>query len=113
MVRLEVLGGAIGDPLFGFRVYPLGPLVEVMEKITWARRYDFDPEAAVRLVWRGVPTLNVPACCRYLSREEGGVSHFHYWRDNLRMVWLHTRLITECLLLRWWSILFRRASRIA
>lgn len=108
LVNFEVFGNAIGDPLFGFRVYPLGPLSGVLASTRWARRYDFDPEAAVRLVWRGVPTVNIPAACRYLSKEDGGVSHFHYWRDNLGMIWLHTRLITELLLFRWIGMVIRR-----
>ncbi len=110
LVRFEVFGGAIEDPLFGFRVYPLKPLVAVLNGTRWARRYDFDPEVAVRLVWRGVPTVNLPASCRYLSREEGGVSHFHYWRDNLRMIWLHTRLIAELVLFRWVGLIKRQPA---
>ena len=62
---------------------------------------DFDPEIAVRMVWAGVPTFNLPAPWRYLSRDSGGVSHFHYLRDNVKMVWLHTRLITQLILWRW------------
>lgn len=101
LVRFECLGGGIDDPLFGFRVYPLAPLVAVMRRARFARRYDFDPELAVRLFWAGVPAINLPAACKYLSRNEGGVSHFHYLRDNLRMVWLHTRLIAALLLWKW------------
>ncbi|MDF9833635.1 glycosyltransferase involved in cell wall biosynthesis [Ereboglobus sp. PH5-5] len=101
LVHFECLGGGIDDPLFGFRVYPLAPLVDVMRRTWFARRYDFDPELAVRLFWAGVPPVNLPAACKYLSRTEGGVSHFHYLRDNLRMIWLHTRLITELLLHKW------------
>lgn len=110
LVHFETFGKAIADPLFGFRVYPLAPLVKVLSATRWARRYDFDPEVAVRLVWSGVPTVNIPATCRYLSREEGGISHFHYWRDNLRMIWLHTRLITQLLLFRWVELVFRRKT---
>ena len=110
LVHLETLGSAIRDPLFGFRVYPLQPLIEVMTRTRRARRYDFDPEVAVRMVWDGVPTLNLPAPCRYLPRSAGGISHFHYVRDNVRMVWLHTRLIFEFLLWRWWSA-WRHARR--
>lgn len=102
MVWLELLGPKVRDPLFGFRVYPLAPLVQAMQQTRWARRYDFDPEVAVRMVWAGTPTLNLPAPCRYIPREQGGISHFHYLRDNVRMVALHTRLIVELLLVRWW-----------
>jgi glycosyltransferase involved in cell wall biosynthesis len=109
LVHFECLGGGIDDPLFGFRVYPLAPLVEVMRRTRFARRYDFDPELAVRLFWAGVPAINIPAACKYLSRAEGGVSHFRYLRDNLRMIWLHTRLITALLLCKWLAA--RRAQK--
>jgi glycosyltransferase involved in cell wall biosynthesis len=108
LARFEVFGAGIDDPLFGFRVYPLAALVRVLRSTRFARRYDFDPEVAVRLFWAGTPTLNRPAPCRYLSPAEGGVSHFHYVRDNVRMVWLHTRLLTELLLWRWPAVLRHR-----
>ena len=111
LVRFELMGDAVEDPLFGFRVYPLAPLVSVMESTPFARRYDFDPEVAVRLVWSGVPTRNLEAPCRYLSAGEGGVSHFRYVRDNIRMVWLHTRLIAEFVLWRWIALRRRRSHR--
>jgi len=112
LVRLETLGTGIADPLFGFRVYPLAPLLAVLGPRRGGRRYDFDTEAAVRLVWAGVPPLNVPAPVRYFSRAEGGVSHFHYLRDNLTLIWLHTRLITELLLLRWPAALRHRRAPV-
>jgi len=91
--NLETLWCGIQDSLFGFRVYPLRPLLEVMQAQRWMRRFDFDPEAAVRLAWRGVPPLNLPAPVRYLRAEEGGVSHFRYWRDNALLSWMHLRLM--------------------
>jgi len=91
--NLETLWTGIGDSLFGFRVYPVAPLLAVMRGQRWMRRFDFDPEAAVRLCWRGVPPLNLPAPVRYLRPEEGGVSHFRYWRDNALLTWMHTRLV--------------------
>jgi hypothetical protein len=110
LVRLECLGGGIDDPLFGFRVYPLAPLAAAMHRTRFARRYDFDPEIAVRLLWAGVRPVNLPAPCKYLAPAEGGVSHFHYLRDNLRMAWLHARLITMLLLLKWPAA--RRAKKL-
>ncbi len=108
LVRLELLGPGIADPLFGFRVYPLAPLLAVLGSRRGGRRYDFDTEAAVRLGWAGVPPENLAAPVRYFSRAEGGVSHFHYLRDNATLVWLHTRLLAELLLWRWPAALRHR-----
>lgn len=90
--NLETLWSGLGDSLFGFRVYPITDLRIEMERSRWMRRFDFDPEAAVRLCWRGVRPLNKPAAVRYFRTEEGGVSHFNYLRDNLLLTWMHTRL---------------------
>ena len=90
--NLETLWSGIADTLFGFRVYPIAPLLAVMQRTRWMRRFDFDAEAVVRLSWRGVPAHNLPAPCRYFSPADGGVSHFNYWRDNLLLTWMYTRL---------------------
>lgn len=90
--NLETLWAGIGDSLFGFRVYPVDVLRQVMRHQPWMRHFDFDPEAVVRLCWRGVRPVNLPAPVRYYRAEEGGVSHFRYLRDNLLLSWMHTRL---------------------
>ena len=95
---LETLWTGIGDSLFGFRVYPLAELRAIMERTRWMRRFDFDPEAAVRLCWRGVRPINRPAPVRYFRPEEGGVSHFNYLRDNALLTGMHTRLMLGFLL---------------
>jgi glycosyltransferase involved in cell wall biosynthesis len=89
---VETLWAGIHDTLFGFRVYPIAPLVAVMETSRWMRRFDFDAEAAVRLSWRGVQAVNLAAPVRYFSAEEGGVSHFNYWRDNVLLTSMYLRL---------------------
>ena len=91
--NLETLWAGIGDSLFGFRVYPIEPLRQVMHGQRWMRRFDFDPEAVVRMCWRGVKPVNLPATVRYFRPEEGGVSHFNYLRDNVLLTWMHTRLV--------------------
>ena len=93
--ELETLGAGIGDSLYGFRVYPIAPLREIMERQPWMRRFDFDAEAAVRLCWRGVRPINLAAPVKYFRPEEGGVSHFRYLRDNVLLTWMHVRLILE------------------
>ena len=96
--NLETLWMGIGDSLFGFRVYPIEPLKKIMLRHRWMRRFDFDPEAVVRLCWAGVRPINVPTVVRYFTAEEGGVSHFNYLRDNLLLTGMHTRLFLGFLL---------------
>ncbi|MBA3773636.1 MAG: glycosyltransferase family 2 protein [Ramlibacter sp.] len=109
---LETLWAGIGDSLYGFRVYPIEPLRSVMRGQRWMRRFDFDPEAVVRLCWRGVRPVNLPAPVKYFEADQGGVSHFNYLRDNLLLTWMHTRLFAGFLvrlpLLLWRAL---RSSR--
>jgi hypothetical protein len=90
--NVETLWAGVHDSLCGFRVYPAVPLERVMRHQPWMRRFDFDVEAAVRLCWRGVRPVNLPAAVRYFRADEGGVSHFNYWRDNALLTWMHARL---------------------
>lgn len=95
MVWLQTLSFQIGDPLFGFRVYPLTAVATLLERTMLGNRMDFDPEIAVRLCWQGVPVVNVKATVCY---PDGNVSHFQMVRDNFRLSWLHTRLFAGMLL---------------
>ncbi len=108
-VSLETMGRHIGDSLFGFRVYPVEPLYQIMSVRSSMRRFDFDPEAAVRLVWQGVPTINIHAPVRYFTKKEGGVSHFRYARDNLLLAKMHLRLLAGLL---WRLPRFLRGNRV-
>jgi glycosyltransferase involved in cell wall biosynthesis len=96
--NVETLWMGIHDSLFGFRVYPIAPLVRIMRSQPWMRRFDFDGEAVVRLCWHGVRPINLPAKVEYFRADEGGVSHFNYWRDNALLTWMHARLFGEFLL---------------
>lgn len=74
----------IGDSLYGFRVYPVAPLAAIMRRQPWSA-------ASISIPKR-------PCGCagpvRYFGRHEGGVSHFHYGRDNALLAWMHLRLFT-------------------
>lgn len=111
--NLETLWAGIGDSLYGFRVYPVTPLLRVMNSGRWMRRFDFDPEVAVRLAWAGVTPVNLPAPVRYFTAAEDGVSHFNYLRDNILLTWMYARLLVGFLLrlplLVWWRIRGRPA----
>jgi glycosyltransferase involved in cell wall biosynthesis len=108
--NFETLWVGIGDSLFGFRVYPVRPLLEIMEAQPWMRRYDFDSEAVVRLCWRGHPPINKAVPVKYFRPEEGGVSHFRYFRDNVSLFFMHVRLLLESLV-RMPFLLGRRLGR--
>ncbi|MCP5267941.1 MAG: glycosyltransferase family 2 protein [Zoogloeaceae bacterium] len=107
--NLETLWMGIGDSLYGFRVYPIVPLCRMMRGQKWMRRFDFDPEAVVRLCWLGVRPRNIDAPVRYFRADEGGVSHFNYLRDNTLLTWMHTRLFIG-FVLRLPLLLWRRFS---
>jgi glycosyltransferase involved in cell wall biosynthesis len=89
--RLEAGRDVIGDPLCGFRVYPLETAIRASAA---GDRMDFDPEIAVRIAWTGAPVVRIETSVRYLDASEGGVSHFLVWRDNWLIARMHARLMT-------------------
>lgn len=89
-VWVETLSFQIGDSMCGFRLYPLGVTCELIDREPIPTRMDFDIEIIVRLAWSGVPVRNLKTCVTY---PEDGVSHFDMLRDNLRISWMHTRLV--------------------
>ncbi len=104
---VETMSRAIGDPLCGYRVYPIDAAIR---SATHGNGMDFDVEIAVRIVWQGAPIVHVPTHVRYFSRESGGVSHFRPFRDTWLISKMHTRLFFEAV---WRAIKPRRygASR--
>jgi glycosyltransferase involved in cell wall biosynthesis len=89
MVWVATLSRVVRDPLCGYRVTPLGPANRLLDRVELGDWMDFEPEIAVRLVWMGVPVVNVPTRVRYFP---GGVSHFDVIWDDVRLAWLYTRL---------------------
>jgi len=94
-VWFETGSFAIRDALCGYRLYPLKETVEVCRRYSLGTRMEFDPEIAVRLVWSGVKVENIKTRVRYYA---DGLSHFRTFRDNVRITWLHTRLVTLAIL---------------
>lgn len=89
-VALETGTNKIKDSLCGFRVYPLTQFEQVFDRYHIGKRMDFDTDVLVKSVWAGVPIRFIETKVVYL---ENSVSHFHYLEDNLRLIWLHTRLM--------------------
>src|SRR5690625_7489555 len=52
-VWVETLSLEIKDSMCGFRVYPLGDTLALIDRVNIGRRMDFDTEVAVGLCWRG------------------------------------------------------------
>lgn len=89
-VWAETLSLAIHDSMCGYRLYPLAAACAEIARKPLPARMPFDTEIAVRLVWRGVPVVNLRTRVTY---PEGGLSHFRLLRDNLRISAMHTRLL--------------------
>lgn len=93
-VFVETLSLRITDSMCGFRVYPLGPCLDLLAVEKVGARMDFDTDIMVRLFWRGVAPIMVPVRVTY---PPGNTSNFDVWRDNLRISWMHTRLVLTML----------------
>jgi glycosyltransferase involved in cell wall biosynthesis len=89
---VETLGRKVGDPLCGFRVYPVAAALRVK---TRGNAMDFDPEIAVRLKWAGVAIVHVPTPVIYRAADAGGVSHYRGFADTMLIAGAHFRLCTE------------------
>jgi predicted LPLAT superfamily acyltransferase/uncharacterized protein (DUF2062 family) len=84
----------VADSQSGFRVYPLF-YVQAQKFI--CSRYDFEVEVLTRLIWRGVDIKNVKISVRYFPHGER-VSHFHKWKDNMRMTVINTIMTVGAML---------------
>jgi len=88
---LETRSTKIADAMCGFRVYPVEQCADAIMK-TRDLRMGFDVEIIVRLVWLGVPVVNVPTRVKY---PQNGRSHYHAFRDNTRLSLTHARLFLQ------------------
>lgn len=88
-VWLETLSFDLQDTMCGYRIYPLAPVIELLNKVELGRRMDFDIEVLVRLYWRGYEIEFIETRVIY---PDDGLSHFDALWDNVRLSWMHTRL---------------------
>jgi glycosyltransferase involved in cell wall biosynthesis len=105
-VWINTLSLDIPDSMCGFRVYPLGPVLELLDDAKLGSRMDFDVEVLVRLHWRGLRMRWVPTRVSY---PLDGVSHFRMVWDNVLMVRLQLKLFLG-MLVRLPLLLWRKVS---
>ena len=91
--RLET-GVKCADTQSGYRAYPVAGLTALRFH---CRRYNFEIEALVKLLWSGYALRELEIPVRYPPRGER-ISHFDPWKDNLRLTLLHSCLVTRQLL---------------
>lgn len=90
-VWVETLSLRLRDTMCGFRVYPLAPVEALLATGSRiGRRMDFDTEIMVRLFWRGTPVAELPVRVTY---PPDNTSNFDVLWDNVRISWMHTRLV--------------------
>ena len=88
-VWIETLSMQLTDSMCGFRSYPIGPTIKVIERDHVGKRMDFDTEIMVRMYWDGCDVRFVETKVVY---PEGGISHFDVLWDNIKISAMHTRL---------------------
>ena len=103
-VWINSLSLQIPDSMCGFRVYPLPPVLALIDSVKLGKRMDFDPEVLVRLAWRNQPMRWLPTKVHYPT---DGLSHFRLLHDNALISSMHTRLFFG-MLLRAPQILWQR-----
>jgi glycosyltransferase involved in cell wall biosynthesis len=77
------------DTQTGFRLYPLG-LMKGMKFFT--RKYEFEIEAVVRSVWKGIKLEWIPISVYYAPKETR-ITHFRPFKDFFRISVLNTILV--------------------
>ncbi len=92
-VRLEC-GYDLADTQTGFRLYPVKQLLSLRLTRT---RYDFEIESLVKLAWAGIAVSSAAIQVHYPPAGQR-ISHFHKFKDNIRLSLLHSRLIMRRLM---------------
>ncbi len=82
------------DTQSGFRAYP----VSLFSRITCkSSGFSFETEIIVRAIWKGYDVSEIDISVDY-PRGKERVSHFGFFKDNIRILLLHCRLIFEMML---------------
>ncbi len=88
-VWINTLSLCIRDSMCGFKIYPVLPVLEIIDGANIGRHMNFDTELCVRACWKGLPIVNLPVEVTY---PDGGHSNFRMRQDNILITLMHTRL---------------------
>ncbi len=88
-IWINSLSLAVKDTMCGYRVYPLAPVVKLINSESTGNRMEFDSEVMVRWLWRAGQVVNLPTRVHY---PIDGISHFALWRDNALISKMHASL---------------------
>lgn len=92
-VWVETLSFELKDSMCGLRVYPVS--ASLAQSRLSGQQMDYDTEVMVRLYWAGHPVRFVPVKVHY---PQDGFSNFRMFEDNVKISWMHTRLVTQGIL---------------
>ncbi|MEI6148716.1 MAG: DUF2062 domain-containing protein [bacterium] len=92
-LRVET-GVGMRDTQSGFRAYPVAYVSAL--RLT-GNRYEFETEVLAKAAWAGLAVVSVDVEVTYAERGRR-VSHFKPWLDNLRISWMHSKLVSRRLL---------------
>lgn len=95
-ISLETLSLQVKDGLCGYRVYPLDAIDQLTSRFNISVNMQFDTDIMVKSVWLNIPIVFIDTQVQYV---EGGTSHFHYLRDNVRLIRLHAGLLFQSVLI--------------
>lgn len=92
---LQTLSTEIRDSMCGCRAYPVAETVQLIDATHMGGHMAFESEFLVKSIWFGLPMRWAPVRVVY---PEEGISHFRYFRDNVGLVMMHTKLVFGMLL---------------
>ena len=87
-------GRLLGDTQSGYRGYPIKVLNSLKLR---ERRYAFENEVLAKGAWAGIELLEVNISTFYPA-DENRVSHFHLFKDNVRLSALNARLTLRAMI---------------
>ncbi len=90
LIWLET-GTTLMDTQSGFRAYPVNIFNEIKCD---SSRFSLETEIIVRALWKGYNVSEIDISVSY-PEGKGRISHFSFFKDNLRILLLHIGLLLE------------------